>query len=194
MSDGATTSSPRRADGVRRAIVSHVRRVAAKTSSSARRAAGAAVTPVVAFIALLAATIVPAYAQLTIEIIGGGAAQMPLVIAPFAGENDYSLGVSGVVGADLQRSGLFRLVEPGGARPSAPQEAPLADYRARGAEAVVIGAMTPAGGGNVNVRFYLLDAVKQSQITAFNYTVAPTQFRAVAHKIADVVYEALTGD
>jgi TolB protein len=136
----------------------------------------------------------PAHSQLTIEIIGGGATQMPIAVVPFAGESEYSLGITGVVGADLQRSGLFRLVEAGGARPASPQEAHLAIYRSRGAEAVVIGSMIPAGGGLINVRFFLLDAVKQTQITAFSYNVAPAQFRAVAHKIADVIYEAMTGD
>jgi len=135
-----------------------------------------------------------AQAQLTIEIIGGGGTQTPIAIVPFNGEQEYPLGISGVVGADLQRSGLFRLVESGGARPAAPQEVRYGDYRGRGAEAIVIGAMSPAGGGNVNVRFFLLDAVKQTQLTAFSYTIPQTQFRAVAHKIADVIYETLTGD
>jgi len=133
-------------------------------------------------------------AQLTIEIIGGGATQTPIAIVPFAGESDYPLGITGIVAADLQRSGLFRLVEPGSARPAEPLSVAFADYRGRGAEAVVIGSMTPAAGGQVNVRFFLLDAVKQTQLSGFSYTIAPAQFRSVAHKIADVIYEALTGD
>ena len=135
-----------------------------------------------------------ANAQLTIEIIGGGATQTPIAIVPFAGEQDYPLGITGVVGADLQRSGLFRLVEATGTRAASPQEVRYGDFRGRGAEAIVVGAITPASGGQATVRFYLLDAVKQTQITAFSYTIAPSQFRAVAHKIADVIYEALTGD
>ena len=60
-----------------------------------------------------------AHAQLTIEIIGGGATTIPIAIVPFAGESNYPLGVSGIVGADLSRSGLFRLVDPGGVVPAA---------------------------------------------------------------------------
>jgi TolB protein len=134
------------------------------------------------------------HAQLTIEIIGGGATQTPIAVVPFAGESDFPLGVTGVIGADLQRSGLFRLVDSNGPRPATPQEVRYPDYRSRGAEAVVIGSMQPAGGGQVTLRFFLLDAVKQTQITAFSYIVTPSQFRAVAHKIADVIYEAMTGD
>jgi TolB protein len=137
---------------------------------------------------------VPARAQLTVEIIGGGATQLPIAIVPFGREADYPLGITGVVGADLQRSGLFRLVETGAARPADPAGVSYAEFRGRGAEAVVVGSMTPAGGGQVDVRFFLLDPVKQTQLTAFAYNVAPAQFRAVAHKIADVIYETLTGD
>ena len=58
---------------------------------------------------------------------------------------------------------------------------------------MVIGA-DRALAGPVEVRFRLLDAVKQTQLTNQVYTIAPAQFRATAHKIADVIYEALTGD
>ena len=54
---------------------------------------------------------VAARAQLTIDIIGGGATTIPIAIVPFAGEQAYPLSVTGVVGADLTRSGLFRLVD-----------------------------------------------------------------------------------
>src|SRR4051812_11940173 len=71
-----------------------------------------------------------AHAQLTIEIIGGGATQTPIPIAPFAADSDYPLRITGVIGAALQHTGLFRLVEPTGARPADPAGFPFADYRA----------------------------------------------------------------
>ena len=54
--------------------------------------------------------------------------------------------------------------------------------------------MQPLADGRVEVRFALMDVVKQSLLTAMTYTVTPAQFRATAHKIADVIYEKLTGD
>ena len=143
---------------------------------------------------MLAAVALPARAQLTIEIIGGGATQTPIAIAPFAGESEYPLGITGIVAADLQRSGLFRMIDTAGIRATGPQDAPYANLRAAGAEAIVVGTMASTAPGNVNIRFFLLDAVKQTQITAFSYNVSSQQFRAVAHAIADQVYEALTGD
>ena len=137
-----------------------------------------------------------ARAQLTIEIIGGGATTIPIAIVPFANENTYPLGITGVVGGDLTRSGLFKLIDPGGfnPRPASPADIRYADWTARKADAVVVGSMTPQPDGRVEVRFFLLDAVKQTQLAGFTYVVAPAQFRTTAHKIADIIYEKLTGD
>ncbi|MBI3148191.1 MAG: Tol-Pal system protein TolB [Betaproteobacteria bacterium] len=138
----------------------------------------------------------PGLAQLTIEIIGGGANQIPIAIVPFGNELSYPLGISGVVGADLQRSGLFRLVDSTGISPR-PTDAPevrYPDWSTRGAEALLIGQILPLAGGEVEVRFRLLDVIKQTQLAGYSFVVSPKQFRATAHKIADVVYEALTGD
>lgn len=143
----------------------------------------------------------PAQAQntpgkLEIEIIGGGGTTIPIAIVPFGNEITYSLGVTGIVGADLQRSGLFRQVDYNGItpRPTKPDEVRYPDWRSRGADAILVGSMVPQREGRVEVRFHLLDAVKQTELAAFSYTVVPAQFREVAHKIADIVYEKLTGD
>ena len=68
-------------------------------------------------------------AQLTIEIIGGGATAIPIAIVPFRGEAGYPVSVSSIVGADLERSGRLRLVDPGGVnpRPSRPEEVRFSD-------------------------------------------------------------------
>jgi TolB protein len=145
-------------------------------------------------LALLPAS--PASAQLTIEIVGGAGTTIPVSIVPFEGEIAYPLGITGVVGADLTRSGLFRLVDPTGIapRPSRAEDVRAGDWRARGADAVVVGTMRPLPEGRVEVRFALVDTVKQTVLANQVYTVAPAQFRATAHKIADVIYEKLTGD
>jgi TolB protein len=137
-----------------------------------------------------------ARAQLTIEIIGGGATAIPIAIVPFAGEATYPYPLSGIVGADLARSGLFKLVEPAGVTPlpARAEDVRFGDWSARGADAVVVGNVTPRSDGRVEVRFFLLDVVKQVQLAGFSYVVTPAQFRATAHQIADVIYEKLTGD
>src|SRR2546423_290793 len=147
-----------------------------------------------ASLALLVAT--TARAQLTIEIIGGGGTTLPIAIVPFAGEANYPYPLTEIVAADLNRSGLFKLIDPSAVnpRPVRAEDVRFGDWTARGADAVVVGNATPQGDGRVEVRFFLLDAVKQSQLAGFSYVVAPAQFRATAHKIADIIYEKLTGD
>ena len=137
-----------------------------------------------------------ARAQLTIEIVGGAGTTIPVAIVPFDAESTYPLGISGIVGADLQRSGLFRLIDPQGVnpRPSRAEDVQAGKWRARSADAVAVGAMRPVGDGRVEVRFALVDVVKQQTLAAMVYTVTPQQFRATAHRIADVIYEKLTGD
>jgi TolB protein len=136
------------------------------------------------------------HAQLTIDITTSGGRQIPVAVLPFAGEAAQPQAVSTVVGADLARTGLFRLVNTVGVSPipTEPSEVNFVDWQARSSDALVIGKIEPQRDGRVEVRFRLFDVQKQSQLASFSYVVAPAQLRATAHRIADVVYEALTGD
>ena len=145
---------------------------------------------------ILVALPLAARAALTIEIIGAGANQVPIAIAPFRAEGGIPQPVTPVIAADLQRSGLFRMVDAGGLNPPPyePQDVNYATWRSRGAETLVIGSVSPLPDGRYDVRFRLMDVVKQTQLAGFAYTAAGSQLRLMAHKIADVVYEKLTGD
>ncbi len=150
----------------------------------------------VLFCALAIETAGVARAQLTIEIVGGGATTIPIAIVPFGNESTYPLGLTGIVGADLARSGLFKLIDATGVtpRPSRADEVRYGDWTSRSADAVVVGSMAPRADGRIDVRFALLDVVKQTQLTGMSYVVTPAQFRATAHRIADAIYEKMTGD
>ncbi len=141
--------------------------------------------------ALAAST--PAQAQLAIDITTSAGRQIPIAILPFASE---AQGVTPVVGADLARTGLFKLVNVAGAAsyPAEPSEVNFGDWSGRGAEALVIGSVRAQPDGRVDVRFRLFDVARQVQLSSFSYVVAQTQLRATAHKIADEIYEKLTGD
>ncbi|MCC6195759.1 MAG: Tol-Pal system protein TolB [Burkholderiales bacterium] len=137
-----------------------------------------------------------ARAQLTIEIVGGAGTAVPIAIVPFQGESNFPLGVSGIVAADLARSGMFRMINADSVvpRPVRAEDVHFDVWRGRNADAVVVGSMQPLADGRVEVRFALVDVVKQQLLTAMTYAVTPAQFRATAHKIADVIYEKITGD
>jgi TolB protein len=136
-------------------------------------------------------------AALTIEIVGGGATQIPISIVPFRTEETLSgQKITPVVSADLERSGLFKMVDPGGMVPTPyePEQLSYPQWQARGAAAVVIGTIAPMSDGRYDVRFRLMDVQKQIQLAGFAYFAPAGEMRQIAHKIADVIYEKLTGD
>lgn len=137
-----------------------------------------------------------ARAQLTIDITTSGGRQIPIAVMPLAGEAAQPQSVSEVVAADLARTGLFRMVNTVGVSPvpTEPSEVNFVDWTTRNAEALVIGKIEPLPEGRVEVRFRLFDVTRQSQLASFAYVVSPAQLRATAHRIADVIYEKLTGD
>ena len=149
-----------------------------------------------AVILLLLVPVPAARAVLTIEIIGSGANQFPIAIVPFRAEGGLPQQLTPVISADLARSGVFRAIDAGGLNPppSEPQEVNYTTFRARGADAVVIGTVAPQPDGRYEVRFRLMDVQKQAQLAGFAYTASREQLRHTAHKIADVIYEKLTGD
>lgn len=132
-------------------------------------------------------------AQLTIEITGAGANRIPIAITDFVGEPGVSRAVALVVRADLERSGLFRLVEAG--TPLAENAAVnFADWKSRGADALVVGSVAPAANGRFEVRFRLHDVQKQASLGGLAYVMTPQQGRTTGHRIADFVYEKLLGE
>ncbi len=133
---------------------------------------------------------------LTIEIIGGGANQIPITVVPFAGEDRFTQRMSQIVSADLQRSGLFKLGSIGSVRPlpAEPSEINYRYWKNEGTDMMVIGSVSEKTDGHAEVRFRLMDIARQSQVLGFSYTVTVPQLRVTAHKIADLIYEKLTGD
>jgi TolB protein len=135
-------------------------------------------------------------AQLTIEVIGGGADQIPITVLPLADEEKFQQRISQIIAADLARSGRFRLQEIGSVRPlpSEPTEVNYRYWKNRGSQTLVIGKVAQRADGKVEVRFRMLDTVKETQMVGYAYTIVVPQMRAIAHKIADIIYEKLTGE
>lgn len=134
----------------------------------------------------------PARAVLDIEIIGAGEHQVPISVVPFAGEEKLAQGISAIVSADLTRSGLFRLVDAAGRAPHAPRDVNYADWAS--VDALAIGSVEDQGDGRIAVKFRLLDAVRQSELVGQEVSAKSDQSRAIAHRIADIIFEKLTGD
>ena len=146
------------------------------------------------FLATLAAgAALPAAAQFRVDVSGVGARQIPITIAAFRDEAQLAQPVSAIVGADLARSGLFR-VSPSPVALDERSAVGAAEWRTRGADAVVAGSATRLADGRLDVRFALWDIVKGQQVLAQSKLVLAPDLRLAAHRIADAIYEALTGE
>jgi TolB protein len=133
-----------------------------------------------------------AHAQLRVEISGVGATQIPIAIAAFADETVAPAQVSAIVKADLARSGYFKVIDIGSAM-SETTPVNFGEWKARGADALVVGSVQRLADGRFDVRYKLLDTVKSSQISTLALAVQPQFARLAGHKIADDIYEKLLG-
>jgi TolB protein len=140
----------------------------------------------------------PAHAQFRVEISGVGATQLPIAIAKFRDEerSTPSLSISGIVRADLERSGVFKSIDATGVAGMLDENSQplMTDWRARAADALVAGSVTRLADGRFDVRFKLWDVVKGTAIGGQSTAVQAPDLRLAAHRIADYIYEKLTGD
>jgi TolB protein len=115
-----------------------------------------------------------------------------------AGGNADRIGqdISGVISNDLSHSGLFKPIDatsvPLGASADAAPDFNL--WKATGARALVTGKVANDGADKVRVEFRLWDILPGKQIQGTAYTTTTSNWRRVAHIIADVIYERLLGE
>jgi TolB protein len=134
-----------------------------------------------------------AQAQLRVEVTGVGSNQTPIAIAKFQSDGQAPQDVDEIVKADLARSGVFRLIDAGATPIPETARLDLPDWKTKGADAVVVGSIARLADGRFDIRFRLYDAVKEQQIDGLSYLSSPAELRLNAHRIADRVYEKLTG-
>ena len=135
----------------------------------------------------------PAWAQFRVEISGVGATQLPIAVLRFRDEDRAPQPVAAIVRADLERSGFFRLVAAEAALDETSQPA-MTEWRGRAADALVAGSVSRLADGRFDVRFKLWDVVKGVEIGGQASAVDVADLRLAAHRIADYIYEKLTGD
>jgi TolB protein len=135
-----------------------------------------------------------AAAQFRVEISGVGATQVPIAIGSFRDEDKGPQAVSAIVRADLERSGLFSMVDAGPPGQDETARPVLSDWRSRGADALTLGSVTRLADGRFDVRFRLWDVVRGTELTAQALPVSRDDLRLAAHRIADEIYQKLTGE
>ncbi|MDB5881411.1 MAG: tolB [Ramlibacter sp.] len=145
-------------------------------------------------VALLGAAAVPAWAQFRVEVTGVGLTQLPIAIAPFRGEAQAPQKIAAIVQADLERSGQFRAIDAAGAALDESSRPDVTPWRQKGADSLSVGSVVRLADGRWDVRFRLWDVVRGQDLGGQSYAVVVGDLRLAAHRIADFIYEKLTGE
>jgi tol-pal system beta propeller repeat protein TolB len=149
-------------------------------------------------LATLAALIAPAAnAQLVIEITRGQENAVPIAVVPFGWEsaNTAPFDVAQVVANDLERSGRFAPVDRKDMidRPSAGDQIRFQDWRYLKSDFIVVGKLTPDGADRYSAQFELYNVLNGQRLAGQQMTATTASLRAMSHRIADIIFEKLTG-
>ena len=144
--------------------------------------------------ALAATSVAPAMAQFRVEVTGVGLTQLPIAIAPFRGDAQAPQKIAAIVQADLERSGQFRSIDASGAALDESSRPDVAMWRQKSADSLATGSITRMADGRYDVRFRLWDVVRGQDLGGQSFVVTQGDLRLVAHRIADFIYEKLTGE
>lgn len=135
-----------------------------------------------------------AFAQFRVEVSGIGLTQLPIAVVSFRGDDQSPQKIAAIVQADLERSGQFRAVDAKGVALDETSRPDVALWRQKAADSLVTGSVTRLADGRFDVRFRLWDVVRAQDLGGQSYTVPQGDLRLSAHRIADFIYEKLTGD
>lgn len=152
------------------------------------------------FVTVLSFTL-NAHANLRINVTEGTFKPVPIAITPFDGGGDPQLAqaaqeITQVITNDLQSCGLFKVVDPAAYIQSAKDvmaQPRFADWKVLHAEALV-GGLLRRQGANLQIDFRLFDVFTETQLAGLSLGSESANWRRVAHKIADEIYEKITGD
>ena len=131
-------------------------------------------------------------------VTGGKIDPLPIAITPFiasAGAENDAATISGVIANDLARSGYFKPLPPESfiEKITGFDQAPnFTSWSQAKAQALVVGSVTGAG-DKITVAFKLYDVNTQAFLGGSSFTAPSKLSRRLAHKVADLVYNKITG-
>ena len=157
---------------------------------------------ILTFVAALAVP-VASHAQepLRVDITEGNLDPLPVALPDFIAIDEElaerGSDITRVITNDLASSGLFAPIDQNAyiedienidLRPR------FSDWRVINASALLVGRITEQEDGRLLVAFRLWDTRLETQMLGVQYVTAPENWRRVAHKVADAVYQRLTGE
>ena len=137
-----------------------------------------------------------AFAIETIEISGGGTKQINIAVMPYKeiALDKTNSRMHQIIAADLYRSGFFRPLDIEGLvnKPSILSEINYPEMTAIEAQVMTLGQVE-INNNRMKVNWFLVDINKKTILTTMEFSGPVAQYRAIAHKISDTIYEKLTG-
>ncbi len=141
-----------------------------------------------------------ASAELAIDIKRVVVDPLPIAVTRLLGGGETeAIGgdIASVVAADLERSGLFRPIDPRAfiEKPEAISLQPsFGDWRQINAQLLITGNVAIEADGRLQATFRLWDVFAEQQMVGFTFRTTPSNWRRIAHKIADAIYQRVTGE
>ena len=151
---------------------------------------------VIAFAALVAGYAAPASAQLRVDVTQGNIQPLPIAIPYFIGDPSGAQ-IAGVVRADLDRSGLFKVLDPKSFVDQVKDINTIPNFgnwRVINAQALVTGQVQHQPDGRLRLDFRLWDVAGGSQMVGLQYYTTPDNWRRIAHLVSDAIYQRVTGE
>jgi TolB protein len=138
-----------------------------------------------------------ARAELTIEITEGVSDPIPIAIVPFgwSGIGTAPFDVAELVATDLKRSGRFRpmdrtdMIE----LPTRSEDVEVDDWKLLRNDFVVVGQLQPGAEGRYTIQFELVNVLNGQKLLLNRQPATTATLRAASHRVADVIFEKLTG-
>lgn len=151
----------------------------------------------VVLVSLLSLAVLPlqALAALEVEISEGTTGKVPIAVVPFAGSAGMPVDLVEIINSDLGGSGFFDTLPRNqmAEKPSSSTEVNYKTWQALKRDNLVVGKVTPLGSG-YQVTFEILDTYTSKVLESFTIQAqSAARLRATAHRIADVIFEKLTG-
>ena len=142
---------------------------------------------------------IAAHAQLVIDINKANLQPLPIAIPDLNAPGGNTVGgdIARVVSGDLQRSGLFRPLDPKSFvdKITNINVAPnFANWRVINAQGLVTGEAALQPDGRLRVAFRLWDVYGQSQMDGQQFYTQPENWRRIAHMVSDAIYQRITGE
>lgn len=119
--------------------------------------------------------------------------QIQIGIGDFRGVNSLPQNISQIVAADLDRNGQFKTSNPNLSidEKTTPD---FFDLNSKNLDCLLTGSVNRLVDGRFDIRYRLWDTVRNQDLGGQSYVAFTPDLRLVAHRIADQVYEKMTGD